>query len=133
MDFEGIVAELMRHDPVTKKGTFKDGLKAHFDVSSTSATEDFLWEKKFYLKEDFNHLKKEHGEKITGPLMEWRQTPKGQKIFNAQKAAAFAKGGKGSQASKKQKGEYKNMSKNQIKKIKLMKAKLKGYESEDYC
>lgn len=133
VDFEMIAAELMHHDPIAKKGTFKDGLKVHFDVSSTSATKDFPWEKKFYLTEDFNRLKREHGEKFTGPLVEWRQTPEGQKIFNAQKAAAFAKGGKGSQSSKKQKGEYKDMSKNQIKKVKLMKAKLKGYESDNYC
>ena len=111
VDFEMIATELMRHDPVTKKGNFKDRLKAHFDVSSTSATEDFPWEKKFYLKEDFNRLKREHGEKFTDPLMEWHQTPGGKKIFNAQKAVAFAKGGKGSQSSKKKKGNFSGMSK----------------------
>ena len=127
-----IAAELMRHDPVAKKGVSKDGLKAHFDILSTSATEDFLWDLKFYLKEDFNCLKKEHGAKFSGPLMEWRQTPEGKKIFEAQKATAFAKGGKGSKTSTKQKGEFKGMSKIQIKRFKAAKAKVQAYESPEY-
>ena len=96
----------MQHDLVANKGIGNDGLKAHFDILLTSGTGDFPWEKKFYSRKDFNRLKKDHGAKFTGPLMEWCATPEGKKTFEAQKAAALAKGSKGSQNSRKQREEY---------------------------
>ena len=87
---------------------------------------------KFYPKEEFNRLRKAYGAKFTGPLMEWRKTPEGKKIFDAQMAAHHAKGDKGSQTSKKRKGEFDGMSRKQVKQFKAAKAKAEFYESEDY-
>lgn len=131
-DFELIAAELIRHNPVAKKSTSKDGLHAHFAILSTSADEDYQWEKKYYSKSEFNCLKGDYGEQFIGPLMAWRQTLEGKKAFNKQRAAALAKGGKGSQSTKKRKGEFSGMSKAQVKKSKAMKAELKVLESDDY-
>ena len=130
-NFEVIAAELMRHDPVAKKGVGKDGLKTHFDISSASANEE-SWELKFYPKEEYNRLKELHGAKFTGTLYEWRKTPEGKKMFNAQMAAHQAKGGKGSQTSKKRKSPYEGMSRSLTKKFKTAKAKAKYYESDEY-
>ena len=78
-------------------------------------------------------MKNKHGAKFTGSLMEWRATPEGKKTFEAQRAAFNAKGGKGSQNSNKQKGEFNGMTKAQVKKMKRLAAEVKALKSDDHA